>query len=348
MQIFPKVSILIPARNEAKNILKCLNSLTHLDYPKFDITVIDDASDDNTGDISRSMAAASIPRINIIRNDSLPSGWTGKNHALHIGQQSVDGEWLLFTDADTFHHPKSLSTVIHFAETQTLDFLSYSPEQECVTFWEKVIQPIVFSFLTRAFPLNEINKGNQPAAANGQYILVRRSAYEAFGGHEHEAVRSEVLEDVAIARLARANGFKTGFYPGAGLVRTRMYRTFGEIWNGWTKGLFALLNYSYWRVFLIMVETLISNLLPLFGLGVSALLWYRSDYIKAIVVAILTLIILAGMLTKYYHGLKENRFPTSCLVFYPLSAILFVLLLVASVYRHATKTVEWKGRTYSR
>src|SRR5882724_9308699 len=112
MKSFPKVSILVPARNEASNILTCLNSLGDLDYPNFDITVIDDGSDDNTGDIARSIAVSSPIKISVIRNDSLPAGWVGKNHALDVGQRRVDGDWLLFTDADTFHFPKSLSTAV--------------------------------------------------------------------------------------------------------------------------------------------------------------------------------------------------------------------------------------------
>src|SRR5258708_31451055 len=114
MQNLSKVSIIVPARNEASNIGKCLNSLLNLEYPEFDITVIDDGSSDNTGDIAREVSKGSKKGVQIIRNESLPIGWIGKNHALNVGQQTVDGEWLLFTDADTFHYPHSLSTAISF------------------------------------------------------------------------------------------------------------------------------------------------------------------------------------------------------------------------------------------
>src|SRR5882724_5793014 len=104
MQNLAKVSIIVPARNEASNIGKCLNSLLSLEYPEFDITIVDDGSSDDTADIAREVSKHSKIKVQIIRNDSLPAGWVGKNHALDVGQQTVDGEWLLFTDADTFHY----------------------------------------------------------------------------------------------------------------------------------------------------------------------------------------------------------------------------------------------------
>ena len=345
MQAFPKISIIVPARNEAHNIAKCLTSLLTLDYPNFEIIVVDDGSSDNTGAIAGEVSKGSSIKVQIARNDSLPAGWAGKNNALHIGQQLVDGEWLLFTDADTFHFPNSLAIAVQFAQDNGLDFLSYSPEQECVTFWEKVAQPMVFSFLSRTFPLDKINDGSLPAAANGQYILVRREAYREFGGHE--AVKGEILEDVAIARLARSKGFRIGFYPGAGLVRTRMYRTFSEIWNGWTKGLFPLLEMSIASVSRLIGITFLEYLLPLAGILIALFLLIRKEYIVGLLILAVMIIVLAGSLFSYYRKLCQNRFPLSSLVFFPLSASLFIVLLLASVYRHLVKTVEWKGRVYS-
>ena len=345
MPNFPKVSILIPARNEANNISKCLISLTESDYPNFDITVIDDGSSDNTGDVARSIGAESSLAIRVIRNDSLPSGWSGKNHALHIGQQTVDGEWLLFTDADTFHYPQSLSTAMRCVQEKNLDFLSYSPEQECVTFWEKVAQPMVFSFLARTFPLEKINNGSSPAAANGQYILVRRTAYETFNGHT--AVKAELMEDVAMAKLARLKGLATGFYPGRGLVRTRMYSGFAEIWNGWTKGLFTLLDYKAERVSRAITVTIFEYLLPIFVLAIGLLLFAKFNSIAALVLTVVMMLVLASSLFRYYLRMQENGFPASSLFYFPLSAVLFIMLLIASLHRHNSKTIEWKGRAYS-
>ncbi|HZS44140.1 MAG TPA: glycosyltransferase family 2 protein [Blastocatellia bacterium] len=344
MQDFPKVSILVPARNEAGNISKCLNSLAKLNYPKFDVTVIDDGSTDHTGEIARGIAEKISVSLNVVRNESLPSGWVGKNHALHIGQETVSSDWLLFTDADTFHYADSLKTAIQFALEKGLDFLSYSPEQECVTFWEKVAQPMVFSFLSRRFALKDINNGDHPAAANGQYILISRKAYDLFGGHQ--AVKGEVLEDVALARLARSKGLRVGFYPGAGLVRTRMYRTFREIWNGWTKGLFPLLDYRLGAVIKILIVVLFTSVLPIIGLAIAAVLLLSLHYVIAVVLAALMAGILVAALLEYRTTLQENRFPDSSLFLFPLSGLLFVSLLIASVYRHKTKSIKWKDRTY--
>jgi len=344
MQVLPKVSILVPARNESGNIVRCLNSLVNLDYPDFDITVVDDGSADNTGDIARSIGVLATVKLTVIRNDSLPAGWSGKNHALHIGQQTVDGEWLLFTDADTFHFPGSLTTAVQFAQQNNLDFLSYSPEQQCVTFWEKVAQPMVFSFLVESFPMDKINSGDLPAAANGQYILIRRSVYDGFGGHE--SVKNELMEDVALARLARSKKYTTGFYPGAGLVQTRMYGSFAEIWDGWSKGLFELLEFSLASAFRVIIVMFIEYLLPIVGIGIALLMLTKHAYFPALLIIAIMLIVLAKSLFSYYRRLHENRFPLLSLAFFPLSAALFIALLSASIYRHYAKTVAWKGRVY--
>jgi len=187
-----QVSIIIPARNEEANLGSCLESLVGQPGVSFEIIVVDDHSTDRTREI-----ASSLPGVRVIDAGPLPVGWTGKNNAVAAGARVSRGEWLLFTDADTLHLPGSLVRALSEAQESGTEMLSYSPEQIAITFWEKAVLPVVFAELARQYPPAEVSDPNSTAvAANGQYILVKRSAYDAVGGHA--AVASSILEDVAL------------------------------------------------------------------------------------------------------------------------------------------------------
>ena len=228
------VDIIIPARNEEDCLGRCLQSLVTQQGISFQITVVDDGSIDRTRAI-----AESFPGVRVLSAGELKPGMTGKVNALVVGTAGSSAEWLLFTDADTFHYPGSLAASVGEAETRKVDLLSYSPEQETVTWWELAVMPLVFADLVRTYSSEKINDPADPSvAANGQYILVRREAYEALGGHA--ALPLNVLEDIELANLFKASGHRIWFRYGAGLVRTRMYRSFHAMWEGWSKGLAIL------------------------------------------------------------------------------------------------------------
>ena len=232
----PIVSVIVPARNEEASLQDCLNSLVAQRNVAFEIIVIDDHSTDRTREIASSFSASGV---RLIEAPALPPGWTGKNNAVIAGAQAARGGWLLFTDADTIHLPGSLSRALAEAQDNSADLLSYSPEQIAVTFWEMATLPVVFAELATQYPPSKVSDpASSVAAANGQYILITRQAYDAVGGHA--AFAGDILEDVALARAIKRSGYKLRFRYAADAVRTRMYRNYRQLRDGWTKNLALL------------------------------------------------------------------------------------------------------------
>ena len=232
----PTVSVIIPARNEEACLADCLQSLVAQSGVAFEIIVVDDRSTDRTREIAQSFPEE---KVRVIEAPPLPAGWTGKNNAVTTGARQAPGEWLLFTDADTVHLPGSLAGAMAEAQENHADLLSYSPEQIAVTFWEMATLPVVFAELARQYPPSVVSDPTSPiAAANGQFILIRRDAYAA--GRRHAAIAADILEDVALARAVKRSGRKIRFRFAPDAVRTRMYRNYRELRDGWTKNLALL------------------------------------------------------------------------------------------------------------
>src|SRR5947209_10451393 len=193
----PLVTIIVPARNEEACLGTCLESLVAQTGITFEIIAVDDDSSDRTAEI-----AQSFPGVDVIQAGPLPDGWTGKNNAMSAGAKVARGKWLLFTDADTIHKSGSLARAVAEAEQQEAALLSYSPEQEVHGFWEKAVMPVIFAELAATYPPDAVSDpASSAAAANGQYLLVSREAYDAIGGHA--AVGNSLLEDVALARTIK-------------------------------------------------------------------------------------------------------------------------------------------------
>ena len=230
----PVVSIIVPARNEESCLATCLDSLIPQTGITFEIIVVDDDSTDRTSAI-----AHSFPGIHPIPAGPLPNNWTGKNNAMSAGARVAKGKWLLFTDADTVHQPGSLARAVAEAEQHGAALLSYSPEQEVHGFWEMAVMPVIFAELAATYPPQSVNDPASPlAAANGQYLLISREVYDAVGGHTK--ISGDLLEDVAMARQVKRSGRKLFFRYGGDAVRTRMYRSFAQLREGWTKNLALL------------------------------------------------------------------------------------------------------------
>src|ERR1700686_2939 len=213
----PQVSVIVPARNEEACLATCLESLVAQQGVPFEILVVDDHSTDRTREIAASFAHASRAHasrtnasrtnVRVIEADPLPAGWTGKNNAVATGVRHAKGDWFLFTDADTVHLPGSLANAVKEAREHGADLLSYSPEQIAVTFWEMATLPVVFAELARQYPPSIVSDpSSRIAAANGQFILIRRETYNAVGGHA--AVAGDILEDVAVARAVKSSAAK--------------------------------------------------------------------------------------------------------------------------------------------
>ncbi len=333
----PGVSIIVPARNEERSLGRCLDSLLEQDYRDFELIVVDDQSTDRTADLIKSRTKQDS-RIHSLQVTSLPDGWTGKNYALACGVDEAQGEWLLFTDADTTHAPHALRENLAFAQHHHIDMLSMTPDQECVSVWEQLLQPTVFETLSHWFSYRRINdQTDEQAAGNGQYIMIRRSLYENIGGHE--GIKRCILEDVELARRAKHAGGKLWFAPAQGKVRVRMYHTFKEIWNGWAKNLYLLQGRSMRGLLRTSARTTLLDVAPATVLLLGT--WYGIHT---------GLLAMAGMMlivrwSKLRRRWRELGFDTQYTPLHPLGSGIFLGLLWYSAMRHAGGFgIAWKGR----
>ena len=324
------VTAIVPARNEEASIAQAVLSLSA--QPEVtEIIVVNDQSTDRTGEILAELARL-LPQLRILEAPDLPAGWIGKTHALWLGAQAAGSEWLLFTDADVTHLPGSTARALDDAARSGAALISYSPEQETQTFWERALLPLIFSRLSRHFPFAAVcDAASSVAAANGQYVLIRRDAYHAVGGHR--AVRNELIEDLALARIAKAAGCRLHFAPGKGIARTRMYRSLRAMWQGWTKNLYGLVGGrpgALWKeLFAVM---------PWMPVAAAALILPALGW--------LTLGLLAASHLAYAAQLRRIQFPAARIVYYLPGVLLYVALMLASALGHWQGRVVWKGREY--
>jgi len=349
----PEVSIIVPARNEESSLVDCLESLIAQTGVAFEIIVVDDGSTDRTREIALSFAG-----VRVVSAGPLPAGWTGKNNAMVAGTREASGRWFLFTDADTVHWLGSLARALAEARENKAEMLSYSPEQIAVTFWEMAVLPVVFAELARQYPPRKVSDPASPlAAANGQYILIRRETYDAVGGHT--AIAGNLLEDVALARAVKGAGRSIRFRYAADAVRTRMYRSFRQLREGWTKNLALLFpnpgglaarRLLWWGIawgfaFFPVIALVAAKVAQRFGL-VSAehMFFHWSGFIRSPWWITLFLVLAMPLLWR----LRRANFPWDMEVLGALFGMpMFSYLLLRSKKAQAGGQVTWKGRAYS-
>ncbi len=335
----PEVSIVMPARNEQASLGECLESLTAQTGVSYEIIVVDDGSTDRTRAIAQSFSGVRVISPDPLRENSAGKTCTGptctgKNNAVIAGAKEARAKWLLFTDADTVHRPGSLARALAEAKNERADLLSYSPEQVVVTLAERAVMPVIFAELAKQYPPHKVRQRNSGvAAANGQYILVRRAAYDAVGGHA--AVATEILEDVALARLFHIAGHRVYFRYGGDAVRTRMYRNWAQLREGWTKNLALLFPHPEWR-------------------AIQSLFWWFLAWAALIVAA-------SGVASRHfgwiafaapwlfaYRRIRRAHFTTpNNLIAITFGLPMFAYLLGLSRKAHAKGRVSWKGRAYN-
>jgi glycosyltransferase involved in cell wall biosynthesis len=325
------VSVIIPARNEEASLAACLESLASQQGIDFEIIVVDDHSTDRTHEIATSFSGR---RVRVIEAPELPAGWTGKNNAVVAGERVARGRWLLFTDADTVHVPGSLERALTEARDHKADMLSYSPEQIAVTFWEMAAMPVIFAELARQYSPSKVSDPNSTiAAANGQYILISREAYDAVGGHT--AIAGEILEDVALARAVKRSGRRIFFRYAADAVRTRMYRNFAQLREGWTKNLELLFpNPSQ-----LAVKTLMLWVIPWAAVLLAAVNW-RSRLFWNVIGGF-------AFAANTARCRKANFDLTMEFLGATFGMPMFAYLLLRSKRAYAKGNISWKGRSYS-
>jgi glycosyltransferase involved in cell wall biosynthesis len=327
------VTAIVPARNEEAVIAASIASLAS--QPEIaEILVVNDQSTDGTTSVVRSLME-NIPNLRLLESTGLPEGWVGKNYALWVGVQEAKSAWLLFTDADAEHERNSASRALEIAQEHNAALVSFSPEQVTETWYEKALIPYIYLRLAKRFSYERVNDPNSPAAAaNGQFLMMRRDVYDAIGGHS--SVAGEVLEDVALAMRVKAAGHRIWFGSGKGIVRVRMYRSFQAMWQGWKKNLYRLMGGTPWAV----VREMESNLpwIPL--LLIAAGLKYPF-------LLFLGVLLLVGRQTSYGLDLARNQYPFSFIFYYAPAVALYVAVLWASYRSHVNGRIQWKGREYS-
>ncbi|MCX7737273.1 MAG: glycosyltransferase family 2 protein [Candidatus Kapabacteria bacterium] len=326
-----KVSILVPARNEEKNIENCLNSITSFDYPDYEIIVLDDGSTDNTYKILETYQSKH-PNLKILKGKQTPYDWLGKNWACYQLAQEAKGDILIFTDADNWHRSDALTETIEYMNRYRLDFLSAFPQQITKSLSEKIFVPVVdliiYSFLILWSTL--LMKSSIFAAANGQWIAIRREAYFKIGGHS--AVKSSIVEDIQLSRVFKKNSFRTLTTAGTDIVFGRMYHNFSEIWNGFSKNMYFIFGGNFFILFGIIFLLLLTGIFPYISL------FFTTSFLFPII-SISLIILWRAILSLRF---KSNLFLN--VIFHPISILFLILIALNSFIKIKTGKIEWKGR----
>jgi chlorobactene glucosyltransferase len=339
---FPFVSILVPARNEALNIACCVDSLLAQDYPDFEVIVLNDNSTDDTSPILAGLAQTD-PRLRVLKGSPLPDGWLGKHWACHQLDQAANGELILFTDADTCHTPDMLRASVSALIAEHADLLTAFPHEQMLTWGERLLVPIIGWGIFTFVPIRLVQKLRLSALSVtlGQFMLFRRTAYDAIGGYS--AVKSEVIDDICLGRLIISTGHAWRLLNGTRHVSCRMYRGFWEAVNGFSKSMFAVFDY---RILPYIIGWLIVGLAfiePAVAL-VSRWLRYPLSSLPLNYAAFSVIISVVLFMVAY----RRFQFPAYLVFYYPLSLALFIAVIVRSLFQSARGTSTWKDRLLDR
>jgi glycosyltransferase involved in cell wall biosynthesis len=341
----PLVSAIVPARDEELNIADCLESICRQTYPNLEILVVDDRSTDRTAEIARGFASRD-GRVRVLSIEQLPPGWTGKTHALDQAVPHTHGQWLLFLDADTVHAPESLSVLMEYARSERGSLVSLLPELNCRTFWERAVQPLAAITLMQSFPLHVVNDDRSRLAfANGQYILIERSAYLAAGGHR--AVRERFVEDIGLAEHVKALGLPIRVALVRGLVSCRMYSSFNQLVRGWSRILYDALGQKVWRLSLKLLDPIIFCQSGHLALALALVLMatgYGGPFAGWLLILAL---IHHGLMFLLFLRVYTFSVPGSrSAPWFPLANLVVDLILVRAISMCLTGNVTWRGTTY--
>jgi chlorobactene glucosyltransferase len=346
----PRLSVIVPLRNEAANVAGCVGGLLAQGYPNCEVVAVDDQSTDGTGAALARLAAGDT-RLRVVPGAPLPPGWTGKNWAIQQGLAAADprAEWILTLDADMRLEPDALAAALLYAQQVGADMLTLLPRLELGSFWEKVLVPHageLYSLLVGV--MSQVNDPGSPvASANGQFILLRRSVYAAVG--EQAAVRGEVAEDWALAHRVKGAGYRLIMAAAPAILRARVYAGLGDLWAGFSKTLFPAAGRSIPRVALTILALTGYGVVP--PMRLARAMWVlgrsagRDDRARRRVrlglIQIVPMLLLRGVLARYL-GL-----PPGYALTYPLAILLGDGMLVWSAWRYLSgRGLAWKGRTY--
>ncbi|MCJ7543043.1 MAG: glycosyltransferase family 2 protein [Phycisphaerae bacterium] len=343
----PHVSVFVAAKDEEANIADCVTTMLQQDYGAFDVTVIDDRSTDRTAEIVEDLCRRD-DRLHLLRVNHLPDGWCGKCHAMWTGTATTTSPWIVMTDADCRQLcPRTLSAAMRYAEDHSLDMLSVLPELEMRGFWENVVQPVCSGVMMIWFPPDKVNDPARPNAyANGAFILMRRSTYQAIG--THAAARDKLMEDMHLASLVKQAGAKLRVVRSRGLYTVRMYTSLGEILRGWSRIFFGTFG-TLPRLTVSLLMMLLMGLLPyasaIAGLTAAAVggsPWWLAAGMMGLAAIAMQLSVVA----RFYAiaGARANlawTYPIGC------GVVTLALLMAAGKHRPGAAVV-WRNTRYTK
>jgi chlorobactene glucosyltransferase len=343
----PRLTIIVPARDEAANIGRCLRSLLAQDYPahRLDVIVVDDHSADETATIVRAIAAGD-PRVSLLSCPPLPPRWTGKSHACWIGSRAATSEsaWLCFIDADVWGERALLTSAMNAALAQNLDLLSLAPRQVLQSFAERLVLPCGLILLSFIQDLRSVQaQSSSGVTATGQFMLMRRDAYEAAGGHA--AVSSAICEDLEFARRLKQTGRSILLMGGDDVISTRMYTGWRTLWLGLVKNLVDTLGGRRSTLMVALTAVILAWSAPAIP-ALDAIAWARGAP-GAEAALIIALFASAAAFVLHIAAARHFRIPFYYGFLFPLGYTVGALLAFDSVRRRLHGRVIWKGRIYS-
>lgn len=336
----PAVSILIPAKNEEKNIVRCVESLLDQDHKDVDIIVIDDRSTDATAELVMKITQKD-KRVRLLKIDHCPDGWSGKNHALVEGAKLAKHDMLIFTDADTYHYPHCISTAVAYAVENKVDMLSINPHLVAGGVWENLIMPVAGGVLMLWFPMDLINSDSSDISyANGQFILFDKKSYDVIGGHQ--LVKQELLEDLALAKNIKSGGLKLKVLWGPQLYQTRMYSNLKDMWNGWVRIFYHGFDKNIVKVILSISTLFLFAMVP-YGLLIFSFLGMAGLLPKT--ASLLLFFSMYVTLFSAYPVVKSNRFYTAFHLFGSFCVCLILLHTAINII--FKRKIVWRGMSYT-
>ncbi len=294
----PFISILLPVRNEEKNIEKCIRSILAQRYKNFELLVLNDNSTDSTGKL---LSFIVDTKLRVIEGKMLEKGWIGKNFACHQLQKEARGEFLLFVDADIIMDKDCISGSLKFAVENKTGLLSLMPYERSITFWEKTVIPMLYFSLMVSLPLFLIEGSRRKyfSVGNGQFMLFSRSCYERIGGHE--SLKNKIVEDIFLAKRVKEFGEKIIFADGTFIVNCRMYMSLKEIWQGFSKNVYPGLSFSFPLLVTVSIFYLTFFVSPIF------LLLYGETISSSLLINLSLASLFIPVIIRITHSIKYKQ-----------------------------------------
>ncbi|MHB1377777.1 MAG: glycosyltransferase, partial [Candidatus Humimicrobiaceae bacterium] len=337
----PLISILIPARNEAENISRCLKSLLKQDYQNLEIIVLNDNSTDATGKVVKGFAEKDN-RVRLVEGAPLEEGWTGKNFASHQLAKHANGQYFIFTDADTLHFPKTVSSAFSALINTKVDALSIYPRQIMVTFWERMSVPIINIALQCFIPFILIKKSKSPlfSTAIGQFMMFKREVYEKTGGYE--SIKGHLVDDIQMSKRVKKSGYKFMVFDGRNAIYCRMYKNLKGVVIGLTKSIYPAFNGSILPLFSLTGLLAATFIVPFLLLPFGAFLFdWPAAIIRLLIVQIIIILIIKTIFTIRYKQRMLDILLT------PVSMAVIVALVFVSFFQAKYgEGLTWKERVY--